>query len=100
MYDSLIYAIYNKRTDVIEECFIYEDKDSLLDQFIGIENVFRRHNKVEELIPYIRFPEDYEMRLIGHIWPDKRDKPCEPLNEYIGSLDSLLKERREQKNEG
>lgn len=99
MYDSLIYAVYNKRYDIIEECFISEDRDQLLDQFIAIDDVFRKHNKVEELIPYIRFPEDYELRIIGHIWPDRRDNSCEPLNTYIGSLDTLLLERRQQKNE-
>lgn len=96
MFDSDILGIFNKKLSVYEECFIVRDKNELLDQLISFQDLFTKHNKTDELVPFIRFPEEYDLYLIGYVFPTNFEDTCSPKHDYLGCLDSLLDERRKE----
>lgn len=94
MFDSDILGIFNKKLSVYEECFIVRDKNELLDQLIRFQVLFSKLNRTDELVPFIRFPEEYDLYLIGHVFPSCFEDTCCSKHDYLGCLDSLLDERR------
>lgn len=96
LFDSNIYGVFNKKLSVFEECFITETRDQLLDQFISFKDIFEKHNKLDELVPFIRFPQEYDLYLIGHVWPERFDDTVDSVHQFVGCLDVLLDERRQK----
>lgn len=86
---SCFYGVFNRKIQIFESFFFYDNKNVLIDDLVYLREHYIKGSSFS--IPnYVIYPIDYDLYLLGRIYPDDVGNVNHACYEYICSIDSLL----------
>lgn len=86
---SCFYGVYNKKTQCFEDFFFYDSVTDLRDDLLFLRDDYKE-GKLKAIPNYIVYPKDYDLYLLGRIYPDDFGNVNKSCFEYRDSLDTFL----------